>query len=156
MCTNGPNWSNDGKKFYFVCSADNAIREYKYDVNTSTIKGPARVVIKFDDKWGGPGGLFDGGTVDTEGYLWWALNGAGKVIRIEPNSGRVERVIQLQAACPTSVAFGGPDYKTLMVTFMGKNPRPGTEKFPNGGVALVRFSDQSIQGVPANKLKYKL
>ena len=75
---------------------------------------------KFDsDEWGR--GAFDGGAVDTQGYLWWTCNGTGKVVRLDPVSGKTERVIDLDFKCPASLSFGGPDMKTLLVTAMGKN-----------------------------------
>lgn len=156
LCGNGPNWSPDGSKFYYVCSSFGEIREYNYDMATSTVKGPARTVCKFDNNWGGPGAIFDGGAVDTQGYLWFTCNGAGKIVRVEPATGKVERIIELDAKCPSSLSFGGPDMKTLFVTCMGENNRPGTDKIPNGSVCVITFEDQSIQGLPINKLNHDL
>ena len=31
---------------------------------------------------------------------------------------------------------------------------PGTEGAPNGGVALIKFNDSSIEGLPINKLRF--
>ena len=91
--------------------------------------------------------IFDGGCIDSEGMLWWACNGAGKVLRINPEFGSIDMTIKLDFISPSSVAFGGEDYKTLIVTSMG-TAIPGTDKPPNGGVALIKFADQSIRGVP--------
>ena len=37
ILSNGPTWSLDGKKFYYVCSLRNFIREYDYDAATGAI-----------------------------------------------------------------------------------------------------------------------
>ena len=124
-------------------------------METSTVKGPARTICKWDDSWGK--GMFDGGIVDTQGYLWWALNGAGKVVRIDPKNGECVKIIEFDAPMPTSVAFGGPDMKTLLVTFIGEiPPMPPTKAYPNGCIALVGFDDDTIQGPPLNKLNHDL
>ena len=91
--------------------------------------------------------IFDGGCIDSEGMLWWACNGAKKVVRINPATKTIDMQIKMEFIAPTSVAFGGPDYKTLIVTSMGV-AIPGTDQPPNGGVALIRFKDQSISGLP--------
>lgn len=82
--------------------------------------------------------------------LWFACNGSYKVVRINPKTGKILMQLKMDFVSPTSVAFGGTDYKTLIVTSMG-TALPGTEKPPSGGVALVRFADQTICGVPPAK-----
>jgi sugar lactone lactonase YvrE len=73
---------------------------------------------------------------------------------LDPNTGKTVKVVQLDIKCPASLSFGGPDMKTMLVTAMGKNMFPGTEGAPNGGVAVVTFSDPAIQGMPINKLRF--
>ena len=143
ICSNGLTWSLDGSKFYFTCSTSGEIREYSYE--KGTIIGPARVVCKMQEK-----AIYDGSCIDSEGKIWWACNGANKVVRIDPKTGNVLKTIELDFISPTSVCFGGPDYKTLLVTSMG-TMLPGTDKPPNGGVALVNFNDSSIKGVAPSK-----
>ena len=146
ICTNGPTWSIDGTKFYFTCSTYGEIREYDYDLSTSTIKGPARTVLKMGPEIAEKA-IFDGGCIDSSSMLWWACNGGQKIVRINPIKGCIDMQLKLEFVSPTSVAFGGPDYKTLIVTSMG-TALPGTDKPPIGGVALIRFKDESISGLP--------
>jgi L-arabinonolactonase len=61
------------------------------------------------------GGLPDGSTVDSEGCLWNAVWGGGKVVRFAPD-GRLDREIKLPVTNPTCVAFGGEDLNVLFVT----------------------------------------
>lgn len=47
----------------------------------------------------------DGGTVDSEGGYWTAEYGSGRVVRFVGD--KVDMVIQLPVANPTSCTFGG-------------------------------------------------
>ncbi|MCV0424157.1 MAG: SMP-30/gluconolactonase/LRE family protein [Roseibium sp.] len=60
-------------------------------------------------------GVPDGATVDREGFLWSAVFGAGKVLRISPD-GEVVGAIHLPVSQPTSCTFGGSNLRTLFVT----------------------------------------
>jgi len=35
------------------------------------------------------GGVFDGSTMDAQGFLWWALFKGGKIIKINPETKKV-------------------------------------------------------------------
>jgi len=65
-----------------------------------------------------PGGP-DGAQVDADGYLWIALSGAGRVLRVDPSSGAVDLVVHLPVDCPTSCTFGGEDLDELFITTRG-------------------------------------
>lgn len=57
----------------------------------------------------------DGAAVDTEGCYWVALYGGAAVERYSPD-GHLVATLELPVRCPTMVAFGGPDLRTLFVT----------------------------------------
>ena len=40
LCSNGPNFSPDGKKFYFVCSFNNVAMSYDYDLEKGLMSNP--------------------------------------------------------------------------------------------------------------------
>ena len=91
--------------------------------------------------------IVDGATVDADGYLWFALNLGGKVLRIDPD-GRLDREISLPVRSPTCVAFGGKNYETLFVTSqqsflsdeeLARHPRPGS---------VFAIHGLGVQGVP--------
>jgi len=65
-----------------------------------------------------PGGP-DGAQVDADGFLWIALSGAGRVMRVDPSTGRVDMVVHLPVDCPTSCTFGGPNLDELFITTRG-------------------------------------
>ena len=109
IVANGPCFSPDGETFYFADTRRNAIFAYDYDTRTGAI-GPERVAVDTAPYGSGP----DGGTVDSEGYLWTALVLAGRIARFAPD-GRLDRLIETPCSRPASVMFGGPDLDILFM-----------------------------------------
>lgn len=88
--------------------------------------------------------------MDSQGRLWWALFSAGKVLCLNADTGEVLRTIEFDFQYSTSVAFGGPDYKTMLVTSAKRMVPDNPGK--NGGVALITFTD-GTQGVAPSLVK---
>lgn len=84
-----------------------------------------------------PGGP-DGAQVDAEGYIWVALSGAGRVVRIHPESGDVSMIVHLPVKCPTSVTFGGKNLDEMFITSRG----------PDGGGLYSLKMPYGIKGLP--------
>lgn len=101
-------WSPDGTKFYCADTLKGVIWSFDYDPDGPRLSN-RQVFVE-----GGEGGP-DGSAMDEEGCLWTARWGSGRVYRYRPD-GRVDRLIELPAAQPSSCAFGGADRKTLYVT----------------------------------------
>lgn len=102
-------WTADGATFYFGDSLANTIYAFDFDAATGTISG------RRPHTSGSPHGVPDGSAIDTDGCLWNARYGGGRLLRITPD-GKVDREIELPVANPTCCAFGGADYGTLYVT----------------------------------------
>lgn len=83
----------------------------------------------------GQAGTPDGGAFDAEGFLWNAQWGAWRVVRYAPD-GRIDRIVELPVAQPTSCAFGGPDLATLFITSAaeGLDPHAAAEQPLAGGL----------------------
>lgn len=60
-------------------------------------------------------GRLAGLAVDREGGLWTGLRGGWGVVRLEPD-GSLERLVALPVPCPSGLAFGGSDGRTLFIT----------------------------------------
>jgi sugar lactone lactonase YvrE len=108
--SNGPAFSPDGKILYLSDSATRRI--LRYTMNGENCHLHARSVFyTFRDDEGYPDGL----TVDSEGCLWAAHWGGGRVSRIAPNGTRLQS-FDMPAPNVTSLCFGADDFKTLYVT----------------------------------------
>jgi sugar lactone lactonase YvrE len=110
ICSNGPAFSPDGRRAYFTDSYAYEIWCYDIDPATGEV-GPRRSFAKIKPEDGYP----DGMTVDAEGFLWNAHWDGWRITRYDPD-GRIDRVLQVPAPKPTSIAFGGPDMKRLYIT----------------------------------------
>jgi sugar lactone lactonase YvrE len=100
---NGLGWSPDGRTLYHADSGTKVVTAYDPEAMAG------RVLIR--PERGAPDGL----TVDDEGALWVALNGAGEVRRYAPD-GSTLSVLPLPVSQPTSVAIGGVTGRRLFVT----------------------------------------
>jgi sugar lactone lactonase YvrE len=121
-------FSPDGRTAYFT-DAGKMIVRCTLDPATGLPAGPWEDFFTME----GPGGA-DGSVVDSEGYLWNARWGGGKVIRISPD-GNLDKVVEVpgvsQVSCP---AFGGKDLKTLYLTTAREHMTPEElEREPHAG-----------------------
>ena len=139
--------SPDGRTFYYADSIKRALYACDLDPRTGAI-GPPR---PFAHTHGEPG-VPDGTAVDADGYLWNAQWGGWRIVRYAPD-GRIDRIVEMPVAQPTSCAFGGPDLRTLYVTsardelsdaeLAGQPLAGGLFAFEPGvvGLALPHFAD---------------
>lgn len=110
MLPNGMGWSPDQKTMYLTNSPLHVIYAYDFDLETGTISN-RRSFINTPESEGVPDGL----TIDTDGYLWSARWGAGKICCYDPR-GKLTREIQVPAPHPTSTSFGGKYLNELYIT----------------------------------------
>ena len=80
---------------------------------------------------------------DADGFLWVALSGAARVVRIDPRSGVVDMVVHLPVSSPTSCTFGGQDLDELFITTRG----------PDGGGIYSLKLPFGIRGLPEPEFK---
>jgi sugar lactone lactonase YvrE len=108
--SNGLAWSANGDLMYYVDSGLQAIDVMDYDLESGTISQRRRWVDVAEDD-----GTPDGIAIDSEGCLWVALWGGGKVRRYSPDAqviGEVELPVPRVSAC----GFGGPGLDRLFIT----------------------------------------
>jgi sugar lactone lactonase YvrE len=147
--SNGVAFSVDNRTIYHADTTAHRITAYEFDVATGRI-GNSRVFQQFSmDKSQQYGGRPDGATVDSEDAYWCAMYEGGRVLRLSP-SGEVLREIQLPVRCPTMIAFGGPDLRTLYITSARHN-RPDAEltQFPLSGYVIALEVDVPGRPEPA-------
>lgn len=154
VTANGLAWSPDRTTLYWTDTPAHTVRAWDWDAPANTLSRP-RVFHAFDGKppgWqpGAPGygGRPDGAAVDAEGHYWCAMYEGARLLRLAPD-GRVVRVIEVPAACPTMPCFGGDDLRTLYLTTASAG-RPDDElaRWPwSGRVLAVRVD---VPGLPVN------
>ncbi len=108
--SNGLDWSDDRRLFYYADSNSGRVDLFDTDPDTGTLSGRRPFVIVPD-----AGTLPDGLTLDAEGCVWLAVWGSGELRRYTPD-GRLDTVVRLPARQVTSAAFGGSDLGTLYIT----------------------------------------
>ncbi len=117
--SNGMDWSDDGRTFYFIDSNWQSVRAF--DVLDDELSAE-RSVIEIVESEGAP----DGMCMDSQGGIWVALWGGSQVRRYDTKSNfKLDHVIEVPALYVTSCAFAGANLDTLIVT-------SATNDEPNG------------------------
>ncbi|XP_043928497.1 regucalcin [Protopterus annectens] len=141
--SNGLDWSPDHKHFYYVDSLSYRVDVFDYDINSGSICN-RRVLYKMEEDEGIP----DGMTIDSEGKLWLACYNGGRVIRIDPETGKRIQTVTLPVDKTTSCCFGGKDYSEMYVTsaclgmddkWMAKQPQAG---------GIFKITGLGVKGIP--------
>ena len=121
LISNGLAWSPDGTTMYFIDSPTKKVQAFHFDQESSNIQYQ-RDVLVLDNEQGVP----DGMSIDSEGQLWIAFYGGGKVGCYHPMTGKLLDKVSVPAKNTTSCCFGGPDLGTLFITTAKRDD-------PNGG-----------------------
>ncbi|WP_075187602.1 SMP-30/gluconolactonase/LRE family protein [Teredinibacter haidensis] len=127
LTSNGAAFSPDNKTFYHSDTPKHVIYRYDYNVHSGEISNGG-VFHQFEFGNGRP----DGAAVDAEGYYWTALYEGGRIARLNPQ-GEIVEEIAVPAKCPTMVAFGDEDLKTLYITSVGNRLKEELEEYPDSG-----------------------
>ena len=143
LCSNGIAWSLDDRWMFFVDSRRDAIYRYRFELATGAIEDRELFIDT------GPfSGIPDGIEIDLDGLLWCAFWDGARVVAFD-RRGVPRHTIDVPALRPTSVTFGGPDFRTMYITSarMGLTPRELTD-WPASGALLAL--ERSVPGRPAN------
>jgi len=136
-------FSPDGRTAYFTDFVSKTIRKVPIDPETGLPNGPWSDYATVEGD-GGP----DGAVIDSEGFMWNAEWGKGRVVRRDL-TGRIVREVKLPVSRCTCPAFGGPGLKTLYVTSARENLTPAqlAEEPLAGGVFAIEVD---VPGQPEN------
>lgn len=146
--SNGLAFSPDQKTMYHADTSAHLLRQFDFDVATGTV-GNERPLMQFSaDKANSYGGRPDGGAVDSEGNYWSALFEGARVVKLSPQGELLEE-IKLPVRCPTMVAFGGPNLRTLYITSAGARPAEELAQYPFSGKLLALQVDVAGRAEPA-------
>ncbi|MBP2302834.1 SMP-30/gluconolactonase/LRE family protein [Azospirillum picis] len=144
LTSNGLAFSPDGRTLYHADTPTFTVRRYRYDPASGEMSD-GEVFVRLQPA-GEDRGRPDGAAVDADGCYWAALYEGGRVARFAPD-GTLLSEHPLPARCPTMVAFGGPDLRTLYVTTASAGrPAEELERFPqSGGLFAMRVE---VPGLP--------
>ncbi|WP_426176525.1 SMP-30/gluconolactonase/LRE family protein [Massilia sp. TWR1-2-2] len=145
--SNGLAFSPDGKYMYHADTTSHRIDRYGFDAGSGVASAP-EPFQRFDTDKAAPGygGRPDGAAVDSEGAYWCAMFEGGRVLRFSAD-GALLREVKVPLRCPTMVAFGGDDLRTLYITSAGlKRPDAEREQYPLSGCLLSLRVD--VAGLP--------
>ena len=152
ICSNGPCWSPDDKKFYLADTFQQEYWAWDYDIDTGTLSNKSTLVSSK-----GQPGFADGSTIDEEGYLWNAELVTGELVRYAPD-GSEDRRVGMPVRNVTSVMFGGKNLDELYVTSMGRVDHPAvhdhfTKEMKPQYLAgsLFRVTGLGVRGLPEPK-----
>ncbi len=109
-CSNGLAFSPDGTTLYHTDSPTRIVNAWTLDPGTGAVSRKREFVRLAPEE-----GFCDGATVDAEGGYWMALVFTGRLRRYLPD-GTLDLEVELPFSNPTSLAFGGPEYRTLFIT----------------------------------------
>jgi L-arabinonolactonase len=135
---NGPFWSLDGATLFMSDSASGNVYRFDYDPHSGTVLNKT-VFVQIPREEGLP----DGATIDSSGNFWQARNGAGYIACHNPD-GSLKAKIDIPALNVTSLAFGGPQYRHMLVTSMARAlPWQDGLDEGSGSVFLLELQDGS-------------
>ncbi|XP_056416477.1 regucalcin [Hyla sarda] len=144
--SNGLDWSLDHKTMYYIDSLSYAVDALDYDVKTGKTCNRRNVYKLQKDE-----GIPDGMCIDAEGKLWVACYNGGRVIRIDPEAGKVIQTVKLPVDKTTSCAFGGKDYTEMYVTSAceGMDEEWSARQPQSGGI--YKITGLGVKGIPPSK-----
>jgi sugar lactone lactonase YvrE len=133
--SNGLGFSPDRKTMYHADTAAHRVTRADFDVDTGAVSDQ-RLLHQFStDKANNYGGRPDGAAVDSEGNYWVAMFEGARLVKLSPGGELIDE-IKLPVRCPTMMAFGGEDLRTLYITSAGARPAPELEQYPLSGKLL--------------------
>ncbi len=140
--SNGMAWSLDNKVFYFIDTPTRKVFSFEFDLKDGRL-GEMGVAFDFGSTRlkGNP----DGMTIDSEGKLWVALFGGGKVVRVDPETHELLEEIDVPTPNVTSVTFGGENLNVLFITTASIHLK---ESDKNAG--FVYYERTSYRGTESN------
>ena len=152
--SNGLGWTADDTIFYFADTIKNLIYAYDYDLSMGAISN-RRVSFDFntDLKSSKVNGFPDGMDVDSDGNLWVAMVGSGRVLHIDPNRRALIGYVEIPCLFVTSLCFGGHDLSTIYVTtgYMNMTEEERQKSPLAGAVFEVKLTNVNVKGARLNR-----
>lgn len=143
---NGVCFSPDGKWLYFSDTTKRAIFRFPLAQFGDQESG-RELFVQLDEAPGRP----DGCSVDSDGCLWSARVGGGRIDRYAPD-GTLMGYLETPVSHPTHCTFGGPDMRTLFVT-SSRYPASSKEFDEQPLAGKVLAFDVDAKGLPEARFR---
>ena len=143
-CSNGIDWTRDGKRMYYIDSPKQMVEIFDFDASSGTLSD-RRKFVDIPAEWGLP----DGMTLDENDNLWVALWNGHKVIHIDKETGTITDEIRVPCPKASSCAFGDKDLSKLYITTAAKDD---LSSFPDAG--RIYKIDVGVRGKEINYYKW--
>ncbi|KAM6446375.1 regucalcin isoform 1-T3 [Liasis olivaceus] len=141
--SNGLDWSLDHRTFFYIDSLSYHVDAFDYGLQTGKLSN-RRNVYKLEKEECIP----DGMCIDTEGKLWVACYDGGRVIRIDPETGKRIQTVKLPVDKTTSCSFGGYDYSELYVSSACQGmDESSLRQQPQAG-GIFKITGLGVKGIP--------
>lgn len=140
--SNGPAWSPDGCRMYYVDTRTRRVDVLDFDPASGACAN-RRTFVDFGDGPGRP----DGVIVDGEGGVWVGLWLGFAVHRYTPD-GQLDIVVPIPTACATKCAFGGDELTDLYVT-TARAPLDAEARQAQPGAGGLFRARPGVAGQPA-------
>jgi len=135
---NGLGWSPDDSTFYLIDSASRVLFSFDFDIDSGILSNQGTLV-----HWDDPGSSPDGLAVDSEGCLWVAQWGRGRIERYSPD-GVLAGIVPCPVSQPSSCAFA--EGNTLVITSALQGLADADTAEPLAGSVFA--VDVGVPGVP--------
>jgi len=147
---NGLAFNDKTKKLFYIDSLKGTVDQYDFDIINGKISNGKVFFTLSQQKLSG---LPDGMTIDTNGNLFVANFGGGRVLKIDGKKPEtLLETINLPAVEITSVAFGGKNLDELYVTSASLEYEGKTPEQPVNG-ATYRVTGTGSKGFPGVSFK---
>lgn len=137
--SNGLAWSLDGKRMFYIDTPTLKIESFDFIDGELSNRQTCWQTRSAAD------GTPDGMCVDSEGGIWVAFWSAGKVMRFDSEF-KITDTIDVPTPLTTSVAFAGPNFRTLIITSAISGKSVGPE---NAGKTFM--CEPGVSGLPTLK-----
>jgi sugar lactone lactonase YvrE len=134
--SNGLAFSPDNRTMYHADTPSHRITRFDFDAQTGSFSNQQELRAFSKDKTAPDyGGRPDGAAVDSEGNYWVAMFEGARILKLSPAGEQLDE-IRLPLKCPTMVAFGGADLRTLYITSAGNRKAEELAEYPLSGRLL--------------------
>lgn len=143
-CSNGLDWTKDGKHMYYIDSPKQMVEIFDFDMETGTLSN-RRSFMDIPKEWGIP----DGMCLDENDDLWIALWNGHRVIYVDKGTKKVKEEIGVPCPKASCCIFGGREGNELYITTAASTD---IEQFPKAGNTFK--VELNVKGKPINYYQY--